>query len=428
MRLIGILSCCAMLTALAACDKPCPKGQQRYGVKCVDKLDAGTESAAASPDGSTNDSENGATDAGQDGTCVPSGALRYLDADGDGYGVGASRASCAETGFAAVAGDCDDNAAAVYPTAPERCNGRDDDCDDIVDESLGDSCDAAACTALGCDANAVCTLEGAKRSCKCAAGYEGNGKTCVNINDCEASPCKNGGTCADGVESYSCKCPSDFTGEDCELEICGPLLIRTRAEMDASRACAEVRGDLSIDPTGLSTLDETDLPHLRKVTGGVSIFPGLNSPVATPSIKFITVGALETIGGGLSLGPTKAKEVSFPLLRSVGADLDSTKMALSFMQMGTQTLTFPKLETIGGAVEFNSMQQLCSANFRKVSKVAGDFKASFLLKLPLAQIQSILSAASSTSFQACGCCIFQSGTSDCGTAYDPFSPYCQCTP
>ncbi|MCA9580088.1 MAG: putative metal-binding motif-containing protein, partial [Myxococcales bacterium] len=47
--------------------------------------------------------------------------------DDDGDGVADS--ACGGT-------DCDDRSASTYPGAPERLNGRDDDCDGRVDESL----------------------------------------------------------------------------------------------------------------------------------------------------------------------------------------------------------------------------------------------------------------------------------------------------
>ncbi|VDH98630.1 Hypothetical predicted protein, partial [Mytilus galloprovincialis] len=41
------------------------------------------------------------------------------------------------------------------------------------------------------------------------------------IDDCEVTPCLNGGTCIDGINSYSCRCSADFTGVRCEKGIPG---------------------------------------------------------------------------------------------------------------------------------------------------------------------------------------------------------------
>jgi hypothetical protein len=62
----------------------------------------------------------------------------YADVDGDTYGNTASSVTCngAPVGYVAVAGDCDDNNAAVNPGATEVCNSIDDDCDGSTDEGL----------------------------------------------------------------------------------------------------------------------------------------------------------------------------------------------------------------------------------------------------------------------------------------------------
>lgn len=67
----------------------------------------------------------------------------YPDADSDGFGVsdGATLACFALPGYALSDGDCDDTRASVHPAAAEICNGRDDDCNDAVDDAeLGCEC------------------------------------------------------------------------------------------------------------------------------------------------------------------------------------------------------------------------------------------------------------------------------------------------
>ena len=44
-------------------------------------------------------------------------------------------------------------------------------------------------------------------------------RQCADLNDCQSNPCANGGTCTDGIDSYSCACATPFWGDNCE---CGP--------------------------------------------------------------------------------------------------------------------------------------------------------------------------------------------------------------
>ena len=41
----------------------------------------------------------------------------------------------------------------------------------------------------------------------------------VNIDECESQPCMHGGTCQDGVNSYTCHCHLGLTGAHCEENI-----------------------------------------------------------------------------------------------------------------------------------------------------------------------------------------------------------------
>lgn len=70
----------------------------------------------------------------------------YLDADGDGYGTGASTVSCTQpvgyslsTSLIATTGDCNDAIEDIHPGADEWCNSTDDDCDASIDEGLSNA-------------------------------------------------------------------------------------------------------------------------------------------------------------------------------------------------------------------------------------------------------------------------------------------------
>ncbi len=63
--------------------------------------------------------------------------VRYVDADGDGYGGVESVEVCPSVaGYADTSTDCDDSNADVHPDAAEVCNGIDDNCNITVDEGV----------------------------------------------------------------------------------------------------------------------------------------------------------------------------------------------------------------------------------------------------------------------------------------------------
>ncbi|CAH1800799.1 unnamed protein product, partial [Owenia fusiformis] len=55
-------------------------------------------------------------------------------------------------------------------------------------------------------------------SCNCVAGY--TGRRCeTDIDECLSSPCPTNGICKDGLNGYTCTCRDGFTGLDCETDI-----------------------------------------------------------------------------------------------------------------------------------------------------------------------------------------------------------------
>jgi len=67
----------------------------------------------------------------------------YLDTDGDGYGVaGMTKCSCKPFAQykADKAGDCNDNDVDIHPGLPEKCDGKDNNCNDVIDEPGASGC------------------------------------------------------------------------------------------------------------------------------------------------------------------------------------------------------------------------------------------------------------------------------------------------
>jgi len=88
-----------------------------YNVTGTQWVDTGNTQNKADGTPCTDDGDPCTIDTCEDGVCVHT----TIDADSDGYTV--------------CQGDCDDNDNTVYPGATETCNGKDDDCDTLIDDA-----------------------------------------------------------------------------------------------------------------------------------------------------------------------------------------------------------------------------------------------------------------------------------------------------
>lgn len=128
----------------------------------------------------------GATDIcdGKDNDCnglIDEGTLTtyYWDADKDGYGnpVSAVQARTQPQGYVTNSSDCNDSDAAVYPNAPELCDGKDNDCNGQTDDNVTD-----IIFYKDADGDGYGDLNKPKQDCKAPSGYVANSSDCNDKN------------------------------------------------------------------------------------------------------------------------------------------------------------------------------------------------------------------------------------------------------
>ena len=106
----------------------------------------------------------------------------------------------------------------------------------------GDGCESL-CALVACGAHAVCTLVGSEPVCSCVNGYEADGDTCVDIDECatDNGGCDDNATCANGTnpgDSPVCTCNTGYEadGDTCvDIDECAT----DNGGCDSNATCAD---------------------------------------------------------------------------------------------------------------------------------------------------------------------------------------------
>jgi hypothetical protein len=160
----------------------------------------------------------------------------YDDSDGDGWGAGAGRLTCAGPEDVLVAGDCDDADGARHPGVVERCDGVDQDCDTVIDDAAvdaevwyvdadGDGFGGAAFSLVACAAPVGWVGDATDCDDLEAADFPGATERCDGVdNDCDGEideGAVGGDGDGDGVCDFEDQClGDDATGDTDEDGVC----------------------------------------------------------------------------------------------------------------------------------------------------------------------------------------------------------------
>lgn len=217
-NLIALLAMGVMVAGCGSSAAPSPLGAG------VGAQDTGTsvpwDAGAAADTGAAAADTSAAADTGP-AVCVPDCQKKLCGSDGCGGTCGACGADegCVE-GVCKLLGSpdvcakaqCDANAYCLDQNGQPKCVCK------TGWEGDGYSCvDANECKVNngGCPETSLCKNEvGAPNTCVCKKGYEGNGYVCNDVNECQQGVnCANHATCKNTVGSYECVCGQGYKGD-----------------------------------------------------------------------------------------------------------------------------------------------------------------------------------------------------------------------
>ena len=133
-----------------------------------------------------------------------------------------------------------------------------------------------------------------RSGCDCS-GTGFNGLQCeYEVNDCASEPCRNGGTCADGIKSFSCFCLPTFSGDICENSVETPISCLNNGTLNSENAffqglIGKYYITIGIDPytptstdiTNIQRIENINIQSLNDLPPGMLTNPGIKQYVLT---------------------------------------------------------------------------------------------------------------------------------------------------
>ncbi|CAH0405388.1 unnamed protein product [Chilo suppressalis] len=188
----------------------------------------------------------------------------------------------------------------------------------------GGACASNPCVKGICVEQTDNDIDGPQYRCYCQPGYTGD-RCELEYNECESSPCVNGGTCTDRVGGFECACGRGYTGNTCQLKVdlCSPNPCPPRRfcmDRGNNYVCECPRGYVGDEchiPTR-SACDNNPCAHGGTCWNGVDSFycscrPGYTGKLCEEDFILESVISEENSMSSVSRGGGSVREVHLPL-------------------------------------------------------------------------------------------------------------------
>lgn len=151
----------------------------------------------------------------------------------------------------------------------------------------GKDCDKSvvSCEVNPCQNEAMCLHEDNQPVCYCVPDY--HGPLCeLRYNDCESkfAKCENGGTCIDGINSFTCSCPWNYGGIGCENLIPISSTSSTWSSLSTSSTPFTISSTLSEKSTNSTQSYDVKLTDFTTVLYDVATVAEVQSTTSPPKV------------------------------------------------------------------------------------------------------------------------------------------------
>lgn len=131
----------------------------------------------------------------------------------------------------------------------EKCNDSgsgfifEDACEsEALCDAYAGFCSSKTCSMVQCNPHASCTVESGEPVCKCHEGYDGDGKTCSDVDECATNPCDVNATCTNVDGSFICQCDTGYAGGGTS---CADINECTNSPCSVYASCTNMPGSYS---------------------------------------------------------------------------------------------------------------------------------------------------------------------------------------